>query len=181
MARQHPAVIVRLVPWSDEDFPLLERLNSPEMTEHLGGPESPEQVLLRYQRYVAAAKTGIIRDRDRTFAAYGYKVVAEPDGLAVGNVNFWDREWNGEQVYEMGWGVLPEYQGRGIASAAVAQAVGVARATGRRPAIHAFPSVDNAPSNAVCRKAGFTLLGEVRFEYPKGHWMQCHDWVISLR
>ncbi len=161
---------VRLVPWSEDDFHLLIRLNAPEMTEHLGGPETPEQLELRHKRYVAAAGSD---------TAYIYKAVL-PDGVAVGGVNFWDREWNGVPVYEMGWGVLPEYQGRGIASAAVAQTVDLARATKRRHAIHAFPSVENGPSNAICRKAGFTLASEVRFEYPKGHWMQCNDWGLSL-
>ena len=33
-------------------------------------------------------------------------------------VGYWDREWRGEQVYEMGWAVLPAYQGRGLATAA---------------------------------------------------------------
>ena len=153
-------------------MPLLARLNAPEMTEHLGGPETPEQLEARHKRYVAAM------DSDKV---YVYKAVLLPEGVAVGGVNFWDREWNGEKVYEMGWGVLPEYQGRGIASAAVAQAIRLARATGRRNAIHAFPSVDNAPSNAICRKAGFVLQGPVEFEYPKGHWMTCNDWRFSLR
>ena len=84
-------------------------------------------------------------------------------------------------MLEMGWGILPEYQGRGIASAAVAQAIEQARATSRRAAIHAFPSVDNAPSNAVCRKLGFELLGAVEFEYPKGNWMPSNDWRFMLR
>ncbi len=34
--------IVELEPYSESDLPLLERANSPEMTEHLGGPESEE-------------------------------------------------------------------------------------------------------------------------------------------
>jgi RimJ/RimL family protein N-acetyltransferase len=156
------------VPWSADDFPLLVRLNAPEMTEHLGGPESEAQLELRHGRYVAAAGSGI------------FKAVLEPEGVDVGSVNFWDREWRGEPVYEMGWGVLPEFQGRGVASAMVGQAVEIARATGRRRAVHAFPSVDNGPSNAVCRKAGFVLRGEERFEYPKGHWMQCNDWRLLL-
>ena len=169
------------MPWTDDDLPLLVRLNAPEMTEHLGGPETPEQVELRHKRYVAAARSGVFHDGEKAYAAYGFKVLLDPEDLPVGDVNFWDREWNGEQVYEMGWGVVPEYQGRGIASAAVARAVDLARATNRRAAVHAFPSVENAASNAICRKAGFTLLGEVRFEYPKGHWMQCNDWRLSLR
>jgi RimJ/RimL family protein N-acetyltransferase len=163
---------VRLVPWTEDDFQLLVRLNSPEMTEHLGGPETKEQLELRQRRYVAASQSAT--------SAYIFKAILEPDGVAVGGVNFWDREWKGEQVYEMGWGVVPEFQGRGIASAAVAQAVEVARATKRHAAVHAFPSVDNQPSNAICRKAGFTLVGEVPFEYPKGHWMRCNDWNLAL-
>jgi RimJ/RimL family protein N-acetyltransferase len=171
---------VRLVPWTEEDFPLLVRLNAPEMTEHLGGPESEENLEKRHKRYVAAASSGIVRDPDRTYPAYIFKVVLEPDGMAVGNVNFWNREWKGEQVYEMGWGILPEHQGRGIASAAVAEAIELARATKRKQAVHAFPSVENQPSNGICRRLGFVLLGATQFEYPKGHWMLCNDWRLAL-
>lgn len=53
---------------------------------------------------------------------------------------------------------------------------------GAPPAIHAFPGVENAPSNAVCRKAGFTLIeGELRFEYPPGTFMVGNDWRLALR
>ena len=143
---------VRLEPWTDDDFPLLVRLNAPEMTDHLGGPETAEQLEMRHQRYVAAAQSGIFADSDTAHAAYIFKAILQPEGVVVGGVNFWDREWNGELVYEMGWGVVPEFQGRGLASAAVAQAVQIARATKRRRAIHAFPNVDNGPSNGICRK-----------------------------
>jgi RimJ/RimL family protein N-acetyltransferase len=174
------APAVRLVPWTEEDFPLLVRLNAPEMTEHLGGPETPEKLEARQKRYVAAAKSGIIRDSGAAYAAYVFKTVLEPEGVGVGGVNFWDRDWKGEAVYEMGWGVLPEYQGRGIASASVAQAIHLARATKRKQAVHAFPSVENPPSNGICRKLGFVLLGATQFEYPKGHWMLCNDWRLAL-
>ena len=172
---------VRLEPWTDDDFPLLVRLNAPEMTDHLGGPETPEQLAMRHKRYVGAAQSGIFRDSDREYAAYIFKAILEPENVEVGGVNFWDREWKGETVYEMGWSVVPEFQGRGIASAAVGLAIEAARATERRAAVHAFPSVDNRASNGICRRAGFTLVGEVPFEYPKGHWMQCNDWKLSLR
>ena len=46
--------------------------------------------------------------------------------------------------------------------------------------VHAFPSVDNPPSNALCRKLGFTLIEECEFEYPKGSFMQCNDWRLDL-
>ncbi len=47
--------------------------------------------------------------------------------------------------------------------------------------MHAFPNVDNAPSNAICRKLGFELLEECEFEFPKGHFMTCNDWRLDLR
>src|SRR2546423_11704810 len=108
-------------------MPLLVRLNAPEMTEHLGGPETPEQLEQRHRRYVAAFGTG---------TAHIFKIVLLPERVPVGGVNFWERDWKGEPVLEMGWGVLPEYQGRGIAAGAVAQAIERARASSRRAAIH---------------------------------------------
>jgi len=47
--------------------------------------------------------------------------------------------------------------------------------------IHAYPGVDNGPSNAICRKAGFTLAGAHDFEYPPGHPMRCNDWFLPPR
>lgn len=52
---------------------------------------------------------------------------------------------------------------------------------GRMFVILAYPRVDNESSNAVCRKAGFILLGARDFEYPPGHTMRCNDWVLLPR
>lgn len=150
-------------------MPLLQRLNEPSMTEHLGGPEPPEQLARRLERYVATT----------TDSARMFKVVV--DGVPAGGVGFWEREWRGAAVYETGWSVLPEFQGRGLASRAMETVIAMARATKRCGAMHAFPSIDNAPSNAMCTRLGFELLGECQFEYPKGHWMTCNDWRLLLR
>ncbi len=72
------------------------------------------------------------------------------------------------------------FQGRGVASAATRQALAVAREADGPRVVHAFPGVENAPSNAVCREAGFALLGEVSFEYPPGAWMTVNDWRLDL-
>jgi RimJ/RimL family protein N-acetyltransferase len=77
--------------------------------------------------------------------------------------------------------VLPAHQGRGIAGRATALALEHAGAGGRRRFVHAFPSVENSASNAICRKLGFELLEERDFEYPPGHWMRCNDWRLDLR
>ena len=162
---------VTLEPWGRGDLPLLERLlGDPRMTEHLGGPESPEQLRERQAKY-ERAQAG-----DRMF-----KIVEVASGAGVGSVGFWMKEWRGGEVYEVGWMVVPEFQGRGIAVAATALAIELGRDDGRHRFMHAFPSVDNDPSNAICRKLGFELLEACDFEYPEGHWMTCNDWRLDLR
>ena len=46
--------------------------------------------------------------------------------------------------------------------------------------LHAFPAVDNAASNGLCRKVGFLYVAECDFEYPPGHIMHCNDWRLDL-
>src|SRR5262245_63900464 len=86
------------------------------MTEHLGGPEDPEKLRERQGRYERA------EDGDRMF-----KIVDVASRAGVGSVGFWAKEWRDAHVYEIGWMVVPEFQGRGIAVAATAQAIELAR------------------------------------------------------
>jgi RimJ/RimL family protein N-acetyltransferase len=160
--------LVRIEPWGEGDLPLLERaLGDPEMMEHLGGPESPAKIAERQAGY-ERANSG------------QFKIVDEVTGEAVGWVGYWERTWRRDKVYEIGWSVIPAFQGRGLASSATALAIAMARAEGKHRFLHAYPSVDNAPSNAICRKLGFTLLGPCEFEYPPGSFMRCNDWRLDL-
>ena len=140
------------------------------MTEHLGGPESPEKLVERQHRYEQLAGSG----KGRMLK------IVEENGEAAGSVGYWEKEWRGGQVWEIGWMVLPAFQGRGIAGRATEQAIALAQADGRHRFLHAFPSVENAPSNAICRKLGFSLLGACDFEFPPGHPMRCNDWQLDL-
>jgi RimJ/RimL family protein N-acetyltransferase len=159
---------VRLEPWGAGDLPLLERLTGdPAMMEHLGGPESPEKIAERQARYEATG-SGM------------FKIVDVAGGEAVGSVGYWPRTWRDEEVNEIGWSVLPAFQGRGIGRMATAQAIDLARAEATRRFLHAFPSVDNPPSNAICRALGFTLVEACEFEFPPGRLMQCNDWRLDL-
>jgi len=160
---------VRLEPWGEGDFWLLRRANSPEMTVHLGGPESEEKLAERHRRYLEVGPGQM------------YRVVLAESGEAVGTVGFWEREWRDGMVWETGWGVLPEFQGRGLAVAAAREVVEATRAAGEHRYVHAFPKAANTPSNSVCRRAGFTLLGPVDFEYPKGNPITSNDWRVDLR
>lgn len=158
--------IVRLEPWGTADLPLLERLNEPDMTEHVGGPESPEKVADRQSRYE--------RPDSRQ-----YRIVVA-GGEAVGWVGHWDLDWQDEVVWETGWAVIPSHQGRGIATAATALLIPKARAERRHRYMHAFPMVVNTPSNAICRKLGFTLVGEIDFPARRGGFVRCNDWRLDL-
>ena len=163
---------VRLEPWGEGDLPLLRRLmGDPAMTEHLGGPESEEKLVERQARYERVGEPG---------AGRMFKLVDGATGDAMGSVGYWEKDWRGATVYETGWSVLPEFQGRGVAVAGTRLVIDAARDERRHRDLHAFPSVDNAPSNAICRKLGFELLGAHDFEFPPGHWMRCNDWRLEL-
>ncbi|MGW7437393.1 GNAT family N-acetyltransferase [Streptomyces sp. NPDC054849] len=162
---------VRLEPWSADDFWLLERKNEPAMTAHLGGPEPAAKLADRQRRYEAMSAR-------EPAAGRMFRVVREAAGRdeSVGSVGFWEREWQGLSVYEAGWGVLPEFQGRGLAVAALTELLVYVRTHGSRDSVHAFPGTDHPASNAVCRRAGFECLGEVVFEYPPGVPHPSFDW-----
>jgi len=138
---------------------------------HLGGPETQEQILRRHQRYLHLSEDGL----DHMFV-----VVWDPTGEGVGNVGYWKKNWRDQLVYETGWLILPAYQGRGIATQAAAAVIEHMRQNPRFQFVHAFPSVNNGPSNAICRKLGFALLEECQLEYPPGHSMTVNDWRLDL-
>ena len=159
--------MIALEPWSDGDFGLLQALlGDPAMMVHLGGPETHEQLVARQARYVGL-DTGC------------YRVVL--DGEGVGWVGVWD---DGEHAgdAEVGWSVLPTAQGRGVATEATRLLLAHAREDGRWRWAHAYPSVDNVPSNRLCEKLGFELLGSSLSEYPPGtgHVLHCNDWRIAV-
>jgi RimJ/RimL family protein N-acetyltransferase len=78
--------------------------------------------------------------------------------------------------------VLPEFQGRGIATTATAQAIELMKAERKHQFLHAYPSAENDASNAICRKLGFELVGLGEYEFPKdsGNIMRCNDWRLDL-
>jgi RimJ/RimL family protein N-acetyltransferase len=111
-----------------------------------------------------------------------FKIVEAATGESVGSIGYWDRESTEGQVYETGWAVLPAFQGRGIATIATAEVIERLRAEQKHRYLYAYPSVENAPSNAICRKLGFTLVNVSEYEYPKdsGNILRCNDWRLDL-
>ena len=169
-----PKPEVGLRAWTDDDLPLLRGLLAdPRMMTYLGGPESEEKLLERHARYLAIDGGGT----GRVFA-----VIAGPEHAAAGWVGYWQTKWRGEPAWETGWSVLPEFQGRGLATRGAALAMEVLADEGRYRFVYAFPAVDNAPSNAVCARLGMEMVGTESLEYPPDSdlWMECAVWRHDL-
>ncbi len=82
-------------------------MGDPAMTEYLGGPESPEKIAERHERYLHLPETG---------PAKMFTIVEAATGESVGSVGYWEREAPEGLACETGWAVLPAFQGHGIAT-----------------------------------------------------------------
>lgn len=159
-----------LRPWSADDLELLRRANTPQMTAHLNGVESEQQLLDRNARYLRLWQAG----EARMF------VIEDAEQRPLGSIGFWNVEWRGDQALETGWFVVPEAQGRGVASTALGLLLDDARQhRGGRKLLTAFPSVENPGSNGVCRRAGFEMVGTVTDSF-RGAALTMNEWVFDL-
>jgi RimJ/RimL family protein N-acetyltransferase len=156
---------------SMDDLALYEgMLTDPAMMSELGGPLAREGLEEKLRGIVDNVRTGKI---------WYFTIV--PDGAAAaGTVCIWDHAWNGETISEIGWMVLREFQGRGLASEAVRLTLQRARSEGRWDLIHAFPGITNGPSNGICRKVGFRKMEELDIT-SWGGTLRCNHWVLDLR
>jgi RimJ/RimL family protein N-acetyltransferase len=161
---------VDLVPLTPDDEWLTAALETdPEVMRDLGGPLDPAEVPELHARRVEGIEAG---------NTWYFTIHLESDGPPVGTICLWDDDHHDQRGgSEAGWMVLPGYQGRGIARAAVRQLIELARADGRWGDIHAYPNVMNVASNALARATGFTLVGTVDVEF-RGHRLRCNDWVL---
>lgn len=154
-----------------DDLGLYEALmTDPATMTWLGGPRPRGGLEAKVRSLVEEVNAGQI-----------WYFVVFPDGeeTPAGTVCIWLHEWNGRTINEIGWMILPSYQGRGLATAAVRATLERARSERRWGMIHAFPHVNNEPSNGICRKLGFSLLEEVDTEGPGGK-LRSNHWVIDL-
>ena len=148
---------VQLRPWSADDLPVLERNNAPEMTVHLGGPESPEKVRDRHERYQRHWLEGT-----------AWMFTARVDDEPVGLVGYWNTTHEGRDVFECAYGILPEFQGRGLAAAAMQACLAHAALHGTRDDVYAYPKVTNGPSQRAVRAARVRPRGRAGLRVPQG-------------
>lgn len=166
---------VSIRPYAEGDMWLLGKtLGDPGQMVHLNGPESPERIQKRHKLFISMSA--------EPRAGCQYTILVGPGKTPAGNVGYWESEWKGQKAWELGWFVLPEHQGRGVATSATRQVVDrLTKLNGPRAAI-AFPSVDNHASNALCKRLRFRLKEDISSEYPPGSGRQLHVnvWWLDL-
>jgi RimJ/RimL family protein N-acetyltransferase len=166
---QKPQLTVSIRPWSDRDLALLHRLTGESFTS---ARDAPEEILTRHERY--------LRTRETSRQGRMYAITIGPNAESIGSIGYWQRVWQGQHLWEIGWSVLPEFQGLGITARALQLVVERVRTVAIFRFLHAFPAVDHEASNTICREAGFELLGEIELEYSEGHTKRRNDWRLDL-
>lgn len=155
------------------DLSLYEQIHcDPAMMEHLGGPLPREGLTEKLVLDVASTEAD---------ESWVLKIVPDPEtGVAAGTVCIWPCAWQGGTINEIGWMVLPAFQGRGLGSRAVRAVLDRARSESRWGVVHAFPPVANPRSNAMCRTFGFEHVGDGDHEF-RDRILRCNHWQLDLR
>lgn len=86
---------VRLGDWAVDDLELLRRVDAPDMTAFLGGPETDEQVVARHRRYLAIPLSGTGRM---------FRVTLLPEEITAGTIGYRQKQRREETVYSAGRG-----------------------------------------------------------------------------
>ncbi|MEU3527606.1 GNAT family N-acetyltransferase [Streptomyces sp. NPDC038707] len=145
----------------------------PVMMAGLGGPLPREGMADKVGRDVREAAAGL---------AWIRMIVPDPGrpGEVAGTVTLWSHDTGDGPLSEIGWMVLPEFQGRGLGKRAVRALLEEARDQDRWGVVHAFPAVGNAASNGICRSVGFSFRGETDVDFA-GRVIRARHWAMDPR
>lgn len=144
----------------------------PAMMAELGGPLPRDGI-------EAKVDTDVRKTRADDY--WVSMIVPDPAApeVVAGTVALWSHEDDKDAgLSEIGWMVLPEFQGKGYAKRAVRAMLERAREDGRWGVVHAFPGVTNGASNALCRSVGFTLAEERSVAFA-GRELRTNHWLID--
>ncbi|PWJ05898.1 N-acetyltransferase [Streptomyces sp. NWU49] len=143
----------------------------PIMMADLGGPLPAEGMADKVRR-----------DARQAAADLGWFKMIVPDGagpdVVAGTVTLRSCDTDEGPISEMGWMVLPAFQGQGLGKRAVRTLLEQAREQDRWGLVHAFPATGNAASNGICRSVGFRFLSEVDVSFA-GRALRSNHWVVD--
>jgi len=141
-------LVLRPVTLDDADL-MLAIWNDPAFVRNVGD---------RGVRTVAQARTAIEEGPLKLFADYGYgpfAVSLKPAGTRIGICGLFRRPNLDDP--DIGFALLPDYCGKGLAAEAASAIVDYARDDLRLPVLTAIVSPGNAPSIGLIEKLGLTL------------------------
>ncbi len=166
-------------PWQDEDRASFAALcANPEVMRYFPAPLSQQQSDEAIDRYIAfferdgfCMMPAHLRNSEDFIGILGIQTMRDlVDGLE-------------QPAVEIGWRLLPEAQGKGLATEGAQALLDHGFHTLYLPQIVAITAVQNAPSRRVMEKLGMTYRPELDFDHPRvpdGHPHRRHV-LYSLR
>jgi RimJ/RimL family protein N-acetyltransferase len=144
----------------------------PAMMADLGGPLPPDGMRDKVRRDARDAAADL---------AWIKMIVPDPDApeVVAGSVTIWSHDTDDGPISEIGWMVLPEFQGRGLGKRAARALLEQARDENRWGVVHAFPATGNSASNGICRSLGFRFMAEQNVSFAD-RVLRSNHWAIDL-
>lgn len=135
----------------NDDFPTYEQWCARmEIMRYLGGKTFDRIQAFRHMSYLIG---------HWHFLGYGYYAVEEKaTGKLIGRCGYTNQP--GWPAFELGWTIIPEYQGRGYATEAATMLLQYAFTALDQPRVTSLIHPDNAPSRRVAEKLGQKIEGE---------------------
>jgi RimJ/RimL family protein N-acetyltransferase len=153
---------LRLREWDDEDeVRFYEVMNRPEVMQHLGGVQLPEQWRAAYQR---------VRACQAEFGHAFWIVEEAATGEILGfcgikRVNAPGTDLTGQ--HEIGWRIRPEAWGMGVAKEAAIASLDLAFGRFGAPHVIALTVPDNKPSWGLMERLGMNRRPDLDFIDPR--------------
>jgi len=150
---------LRLREWDEEDeVRFYEVMNRPEVMQHLGGIQSPEEWSAAYQRVVGFQRDfghtfWIIEERD-SGAILGFCGIKRVNAPGAGDLT---------GKHEIGWRVVPESWGKGIAKEAAIASMDLAFDRFDAPQVIATTVPANAASQGLMKRLGMKRREELDY------------------
>ncbi len=157
---------------SEQDWPLFLRLyQDPEVQRYISDPMDITDIRRRFElRLMRWEKTAshwlclVIREKE--------------SGEAIGLTGFL-AEWSPLQQAEVGYAMLPSYQGNGFAQESLLAVLAFGFRQCQFHKMKATVTVGNQASRRLLERCGFQLEGTLRDNYQLGgQW--CDDWVLGM-
>jgi RimJ/RimL family protein N-acetyltransferase len=161
---------VQLRPYTDADRPLTVALETdPVVKRDLGGVLDAEEAERIHRERLERMGQGEL--------FYTVRVGEDPEAIGIAAV--FATPWDGGVVHEAGIMLRPDRIARGVGLATLAQLAQRARTELGLERLHGFTAVGNEGGNTICRRLGWTLLGECDLDY-EGRPLRCNHWVLDL-